>query len=242
MPAVGPHNPVRRERRSGGGGARLRQHECDPKQEYFSDGLTENISTPWRRSAICGSIARTSTFRTRVRRWTCARSARAGRASLVEGACGARRRPCGSLRSSSDRHGVACLSKTYDRELTAKNVFAIQDEIATGVVNTLAGAYGVLRREGLAAAKRKPPSELSSYDCVLLGMEYRRVISLQSYRLARDCLEKAIKVDPDYAAVWSHLSVVYNQEYTFGYDPHPGSMDRALEAAQRAVRLAPDEA
>jgi tetratricopeptide (TPR) repeat protein len=138
--------------------------------------------------------------------------------------------------------GLHVWSKTYDRELTAKNVFAIQDEIATGIVNTLAGTYGVLRREGLAAAKRKPPSELSSYDCVLLGMEYVRALSLQNYRRARDCLEKAIEVDPDYAAVWSYLAMVYDHEYTFGYDPRPGSMDRALEASQRAVRLAPDEA
>jgi tetratricopeptide (TPR) repeat protein len=159
----------------------------------------------------------------------------------------------GSVRRSADTvrvtaqlvetgNGSQLWSKTYDRALTAQNVFTIQDEIAGAITSTLAAFHGALRQEDLSLAKRKAPRELNSYDCVLLGMEYDRIMSLETFRPTRDCLERATTVDPDYAALWSYLSLVYRSEYVFDYDPRPGSLDRALDAAQRAVRLAPDDA
>jgi adenylate cyclase len=216
----------------------------DPKQEYFSDGLTANIIDSLAQVRELRVIARNSSFRYKRQAADVRRvGEELGAKYLVEGSV---RRSADTVRVTAQLietgSGSHLWSKTYDRELTAKNVFAIEDEIATGIVNTMAGTFGVLRQEGLAAAKRKPPNELSSYECVLLGMEYDREMSLQTYRPTRDCLEKAAKVDPDYPAVWTYLSLIYRSEYVFDYDPRPGAMDRALEAAQRAVKLAPDDA
>jgi len=183
----------------------------DPQQEYFSDGLTENIIDTLAQVRDLRVIARTSAFRYKGQAVDVRRvGEELGAQYLVEGSV---RRSAQTLRVTAQLidtgTGLHVWSKTYDRELTAKNVFAIQDQIAVGIVNTLAGTYGVLRQQGLAAAKRKPPSALSSYECVLLGMEHRRTFSLQTSRRARDCLEKAIMVDPDYAALWGYLALVY---------------------------------
>jgi adenylate cyclase len=161
---------------------------------------------------------------------------------LVEGSV---RRGADTIRVSTQlvetETGSHLWSETFDRALTAENVFAIQDEIAAAIATTLADTYGVLRQEGLAAARRKPPGDLRSYDCVLLAMEWLRTLSLETHRTARDCLERAVENDPDYAAAWGELALMYVFEDSMGYDPRPGSLDRALEAAQRGVELAPDD-
>jgi hypothetical protein len=96
-------------------------------------------------------------------------------------------------------------SKTYDRELTAKNLFGIQDNMAAAIATTLGGAFGILHQVRLAAAQRRPSVELSSYDCVLLSIQVQRTLSLAAHRTARDCLETAVKVDPQYAEAWGAL-------------------------------------
>jgi tetratricopeptide (TPR) repeat protein len=55
----------------------------------------------------------------------------------------------------------------------------------------------------------------------------------------RSCLERAVRLDPAYADAWSKLAFLYADEYAFGYNARPGSLDRALNAAQRAVELDP---
>jgi adenylate cyclase len=132
-------------------------------------------------------------------------------------------------------------SETYDRALTAENVFAIQDEVAAAIANTLADTYGVIRQDGLAVARRKPPGDLSSYECVLLAAEWTRTLSLEAHRNASDCLERAVENDPDYAAAWSNLAMIYVYGDNLGYDTRPGLLDRAFDAARRAVELAPSD-
>ncbi|MEE8296826.1 MAG: adenylate cyclase, partial [Hyphomicrobium sp.] len=91
-------------------------------------------------------------------------------------------------------------------------VFAIEDDIAGSIATTLAGFHGVILQEGLSLARRKPPSELGSYDCVLLAMEFSQTLSLESHRTTRDCLEGQVDVDPDYARLWANLSIIYVNE------------------------------
>ncbi|MFN0315764.1 MAG: adenylate/guanylate cyclase domain-containing protein [Burkholderiales bacterium] len=217
---------------------------ADPKQEYFSDGLTENIIDSLAQVRDLKVIARNSSFRYKGQAVDVRKAGEElGASYIVEGSV---RRAAKTLRVTAQlvetKSGSHLWSKTFDRELTAENVFAIEDEVATGIVNAMSGTFGVLRQVGLEAAKRKAPRELSSYECVLLGMEHERALSLQTFRPARDCLEEAVKVDPDYAAGWAYLSWIYRSEYIYGYDSRPGSLDLAIEAARRAVALAPDHA
>ena len=215
----------------------------DPKQDYFSDGLTENIIGSLAQVRDLKVIARNSSFRYKGKTVDVRKvGEELGAKYLVEGSV---RRSADTVRVTAQlvetTEGSHLWSKTYDRALTAKNVFTIQDEIAAAITSTLASFYGVLRQEDLSLAKRKPPSELGSYDCVLLGIGYYRGLSLQTFRAARDCAERAVKVEPEYAPLWGVLASVYRAEFQFGYDPKPGSLDRSVDAAQRAVRIDPNQ-
>ncbi len=215
----------------------------DAAQDYFVDGLTEEIIGTLARFPDLAVIARNSTFRYKGQ----AVDVRVvgqelGAHYIVEGSV---RRGGETIRVAAQlvetETGAHLWTETYDRALTAENVFAIQDEIAVAIATTLADTYGVLRQEGLAAARRKPPGDLRSYDCVLFAMEWMRTLSLETHRTARDCLERAVETDPDYAPVWSNLAQIYVIGDSMGYGSRPGLIERGLEAAQRGVELAPGD-
>ena len=213
----------------------------DPKREYFSDGLTETIIDSLAQVRELKVIARNSSFRYKGKAVDVRKvGEELGADYVVEGSV---RRSADTVRVTAQliegKRGVHLWSNTYERELTVENVFAIQDEIAAAIVINIAGFYGVLRKSALEATKRKPPRDLNSYDCLLLHSAYVKALSLETFRAARDCAEQAIKVEPDYARLSLVLANVARAEFQYGYDPRPGSLDRALEAGQRALRLDP---
>ena len=215
----------------------------DPKQDYFSDGLSESIIDSLAQERQLKVIARNSSFRYKGQAVDVRKVGdELGAKYVVEGSV---RRSVDTVRVTAQlidaTSGSHMWSKSFDRALTPKNIFAIQDEIASVIARTVASYYGVLRQEGLARTKSKPPNELGSYDCVLLGMEYFREFSLRTYRAVRDCAEAAVKVEPGYAPLWATLSAVYRGEFQFGYDPRPGSLDRSVDAARRAITIEPNE-
>jgi len=214
----------------------------DPKQEYFSDGVSETIIDTLAQVRELKVIARNSSFRYK---------GKAADMRIVGEELGANYIVEGSVRRSADKVRVTAQlvdsrsdahlwSKTYDRELTAESVFAIQDDIASDVVRAISGEFGVLRKTALDAIKRAPPRDLNSYDCVLLSLAYSQALSLETFRAARDCAEKAVKTEPDYAPLWVVLCFVWRAGYQFDYDPQPNSLERSLEAGQRALRLDPN--
>jgi tetratricopeptide (TPR) repeat protein len=134
------------------------------------------------------------------------------------------------------KDGTHLWAETYDRELSASSVFAVQDEITEQVVGTIAGVQGVISRARFAEVKEKPTQNLDAYECVL---QYRAYISSNQnapeHARVRDSLERTVESDPNYAEAWACLGFVYLHEYTFNYNPRPNPLDRALEAARRAV-------
>ena len=216
----------------------------DPKQEYFSDGLAETVIDSLAHVRELKVVARNSSFRYKGKAVDVRKvSEELGADYVVEGSV---RRSADTVRVTAQliegKRGVHLWSNTYERELTVENVFAIQDEIAAAIVRNIAGFYGVLNKSALEATKRKPPRDLNSYDCVLLHSAYLVSLSLQTFRATRDCAEEAIKVEPDYAPLWVALANIARAEFQYGYDPRPGSLDRALEAGHRALRLDPGAA
>lgn len=116
-------------------------------------------------------------------------------------------------------------------------ILALQDEITGQLVNIIADAYGVLARAGLKESKKKPPESLVTYDCILRGYGYLMVFTPEAHKDARDCLERAVEVDPYYSDAWAWLSWMYQDEYLINYNERPDALQRALQAAQRAVDL-----
>lgn len=116
-------------------------------------------------------------------------------------------------------------------------------EIAQRVVGSLARPYGVIYDDKLAGLTTKAPERFSSYECVLLFYAYWRRTGSSVGPSTRDCLERAVVDDPDYADAWAALALVYADIVRFGLqaDPLPfDPLERALELAQNAVNLSPD--
>ena len=86
-------------------------------------------------------------------------------------------------------------------------------------------------------SKKKEPESLDAYDCVLRAMGYLMVFTSDAHKDARDCLERAVRIEPNYSDAWVWLSWMYQDEYLLNFDARPDPLQRALQAAQRGVEL-----
>jgi TolB-like protein len=214
----------------------------DPDHEYFSDGLTDDIITALSRFKDLFVIARNSTFRYKGQAVDVRQLNRElGARYVLEGSvqkAGSTLRATVQLLDAKD--GTHLWAETYDRELSASNIFAVQDEITEQVVATIAGSFGVISRARFAEVREKPTDSLDAYECVLQVAAYHRDnVSAVEHAKVRDGLERAVKSDPGYADAWALLCTVYSDEYRFNYNPRPNPLDRALDAARRAVASDP---
>ena len=137
--------------------------------------------------------------------------------------------------------GETVWGETYERELTPSNVFEVQDDITESVVGVIADVHGMIRRVQLEALSNRSIDSLEAFECVLRANAYYYVMTPEEHLLVRGCLERAVKEEPDYVEAWSVLASVYIDEHSLGFNPERGSMRRALEAAQEAVRLDPSD-
>jgi TolB-like protein len=211
----------------------------DPKEDYFSDGLTEDIITALSRFKQLFVIARNSTFKYKGRAVDVREISKDLRVQYVlEGSVrrfGERIRVTAQLIDADS--GAHIWADTFDRKL--EDVFAVQDEIT----HHIAGALGVqLERALLERARRKPTEAMEAYDLVLQATTYYRSHDPGEHAIGRDLLERAVSLDPRYSRAYRELSWNYLDEFRFGYNARPDPLDRALQAARKAVELAPDDA
>ena len=135
--------------------------------------------------------------------------------------------------------GIQVWSEKYDRNLSAGDVFDVQDQIREQIVATISDVHGVIYSTGLEEARSRPTESLSAQECVYVALAYDKNLSPQNHLRARERLERAVELDPEYALAWGYLSWIYADEYIYRFNPLPDSMPRALQAARRAVDLAP---
>ncbi len=136
--------------------------------------------------------------------------------------------------------GTVLWAKTYEENLGGKELFAIQEDIAQQVTDTIAQPYGVVFRSELQRTAGQPPGDLEAYACTLRFFVYRAQPSPEAHALVRECLERAVARFPGYATAWAMLSVLALDEDRFAFNPRPGEptpIERALQAARRAVDL-----
>jgi adenylate cyclase len=216
----------------------------DPDQDYFSSGLTDDIVTELWKYTELAVFARTLTL---------ASDDRPLDVSDLGPEFDVRYILQGSVRKAGDRirvtvqlsdafDGKIVWREDYQRDLTVGDLFSLQDDLTQQVVNAIAGSYGALARAELAEARRKPPTHLDSYDCVLRAYEYLHAHDSPHHLEARDCLEGVVELDSAYADGWAWLAYLYAEEYHHRRNEDPesyDSRDRALEAAERAVTLDP---
>jgi adenylate cyclase len=217
----------------------------DPEQEYFADGITEDIITRMSEFQDLGVIARNSTFQYKGQAVDILTIAeKLGADYVVEGSI---RRGGDTVRVTAQllggEDGTHLWAETFDRGLDPENLFAVQDEITGAVANRIGGGYGAVSVSEFARTQRQVPDKMSSYECILRVYENVRVLSAESHLAARDCLEAVVEREPNYGVARSYLSDVYNQEIYMGLNLRPDSSLRdGLKMAEDAVRLDPANA
>jgi TolB-like protein len=131
-------------------------------------------------------------------------------------------------------------TETYDRQLTAENLFEIQEQLAADLASQLAQPYGIIQQITADSFRRQRPETLFAYDCVLGAFDYRRTQGREKHAASRACLEEAVRRDPGYADAWAVLADNYLDEFRYGYSPRPYdpvALAQALSTARHAVQL-----
>jgi adenylate cyclase len=214
----------------------------DPQQDYFSDGITEDITTELSRFSELRVIARNSTFQYKAGAVDIRQVGRdLGARYALEGSV---RRSGGRIRITAQlidaMTGAHRWGERYDREL--HDVFAVQDEMARAIAVILAAH---VNRAEIERALLKPPAAWEAYDYYLRGSEayfFSHLTRRTKGALyeARRLLERSLAIDPDYARAAAMLAATYRHAYFERSDGdylNPAALDRAFEWAQMAVRL-----
>ncbi len=135
--------------------------------------------------------------------------------------------------------GTQLWAETYERPFHPESIFEIQDDLVPRIVSTCADPYGVLARSISDSVRGKAAHALTPYEALLRGFGYHQRLVPEEHLRARDALEHAVEKDPGNSDCWAMLAWVYAHEHGHGFNPRPAPLDRSLQAARRAVDLAP---
>jgi len=206
----------------------------EPEQEYFSDGMTEDLITDLSKVSGLFVIARNSAFTYK---------GKAVKVQEVSRELGVRFVLEGSVRKAGNRVRISAQlvdaitgghlwAERYDRELT--DIFALQDEVTQQIVSALAVNLTKPEEDRLAW---RGTDNLEAYDYALRGQESYYRFTKEANVEAQEMFEKAIALDPGYASAYSWLGLVLLHRWTHGWSQDPHLPHRAFESAQRALAL-----
>ena len=205
----------------------------DPEQNYFSEGITEDIITDLSRWRSLAVQSRSASFRYRGSAIDMKQVARELRVRyILEGSVrrlGARIRITAQLIDSETGNHV--WAERFDRD--ASDLFEVQDQVVRTIVSTLVGRMQAADAE---RTRRKPPASLAAYECVLQG----NVLPWDDpagEAQARRLFEKAIEIDPGYGFAHALLSVMHYRQWFGDFSGSDVLLDKAYELAQRAIAL-----
>ncbi len=205
----------------------------DSDQEYFSDGLAEEVINHLAQMAGLKVIARTSSFAFRGKEQDVRQIAGALNVTrILEGSVrrsGSRIRVTAQLINAAD--GSHLWSERYDRELS--DIFAIQDEISAAIAKALR-----VKLSGGAAPERYTP-RLEAYEVFLKAKHEQAKITPESMELARRCYEQACKLDPAFGLAYVGLGHYWLCQSFFGRRPARECLLAARAEAQRALQIDP---
>jgi TolB-like protein/Tfp pilus assembly protein PilF len=227
----------------GGGGGRIRSlavlpldnFSRDPEQQYFADGMTDELITALAQIGTLRVISRTSVMGLRNTTLSMPEIGRKlGVDAIVEGSVqrsGDRVRVTAQLvRAASDEHVWA---RSYDRELS--DALALQGEVAAAIAREVKAQLTPAERAQIGDVRPVSPK---SYELYLRGLEAYRRWDPRSERAALEFLTQALREDSTFASAWAVLGLVALQH------PGPASRDEetalARRAAERAIALEPD--
>ena len=204
--------------------------------EYFRDGITEDIITELSKIKGLNIFSRPTVLAYRDKQVTPAQIGQQLKAAYV--LAGSLRRAGNRLRINAQLVDTSTdfpiWSERYDREM--KDVFEVQDEIASKIAQALRITLSPQEQEAIAA---KPTDNLQAYDLYLRGRSYARRLQRQDLEFALQMFENAVILDPNFALAYAAIAHVCAQNH-YNYGRDPVWMERAMKASESAVILRPD--
>lgn len=211
-------------------------------QEYFADGLTEELTTELARYQDFHVIASQSTMRFKGREIE---------PKEVGRDLGVRFLLTGSFRKNLKYFKVTIRlldtttaeqiwGESYKRGDTPAELIAVQEDIAQRVVGVIADHFGIITRRLSRESRKKAPAHPKVYDAVLRFYNFETELTPAAFNTALTALEQAIEIDPEYGLAWSMIGHLYADNYALGFSEIETPLEKALTFAQRGIALAPE--
>lgn len=213
----------------------------DPGQDYFADGLTEEITS---------ELARYQDLRVVSCRSAMQRKGKDVGAMELGLDLGVRFLLEGSVRKEADsiKIGVRLVDTTtrmqlwgeqYRRELKADSLIALQEEISQRVAARIGSEYGIILQILSRESRKKPPDSLETYEALLRFLHYLTIMTPETFADTLRVLEKATASDPECGLAWSLLALLCGSNHALQLCPAKTPMVECLRFAQRGVALDP---
>ncbi len=209
----------------------------DAEQEYFSDGITDDIITNLSRFRDIFVIASHSSF---------AYKGKAVKIQDVSQELGVRYVLEGSVQKSHDRVRITAQlidgltgrhlwAERYQRR--AEDIFALQDEVTELIVGTLASGYGGrLRKAWQMRGEKHSAESYQAFDCFMRGMDHFDAWTKEGTQLGKECFQEAIRLDPYYAKAYAKLAWAHIEDAVNGWSAdYESSMAQGLEFANKSI-------
>ena len=209
----------------------------DPEQEYFADGMVEDIITALSRFTSLFVIARNSSFTYKGKAVDIKQVGRElGVRYVLEGSV---RKAAGRVRINAQlveaSTGAHLWAEKFDAAL--EDVFELQDAVTERVVGAIEPS---VRQAEINRARAKPTSNLDAYDYYLRAFQQAFLYNRECSDAALEHIRQAIALDPDYALAKALLSIIYLERGIQGWGA-PGERERGLAAAREAIALDSDD-
>jgi adenylate cyclase len=215
---------------------------ADREQEYFTDGLTEELTAELARYQDFQVIASQSTMRFK---------GQAVDPKKIGKDLGVRFLLAGSVRTDLKNIKVAIRlldtstaeeiwGTSYKRDLTPTGLIAVQEEIAHIVIGEIADQYGLITRKLSRESRKKAPADLKAYDAILRFYQYESELTAEAFGNALAALEQATVIDPAYGLAWAMLGHLHADNHALGFCEIEAPLEKALDFARKGVALAPE--
>ncbi len=211
---------------------------ADPEQEYFCDGMAEEIINALTQIKGLRVVARTSAFAFKGKNVDVREIGKILNVStILEGSVrkvGNRVRVTAQLIKVAD--GYHLWSEKYDRDL--EDIFAVQDEISQKITHQLKGKLFGEEKEKLV---RKPVENMEAYELFLKGRYFMNQMTRAGLNKGIEYFQQAIEYLPDFAEAYANMASCYSVQTLLGYLPSNVAMPKAQAIAQKALSIDPDQ-
>jgi adenylate cyclase len=129
---------------------------------------------------------------------------------------------------------------THRSNLEAAQLIAFQEEVAGVVAAKTAGEHGIISKTLSIESKKKPPSDLSTYEAILRFYEYEQTLTPESFSRAMEALKLAASIEPDCGQGWTLLARLYANIYSLDFPGFENPLEKSIEFAEKGARIDPN--